>query len=281
MSLNQNNKQSSECSFIGCELSEIELTKGERNNGFILSVKRLSLSVGKHQSRKIPIMGKTGSGKSTLLNIMSAMEWPNKGEVTWCFPDGRKINWDKSGMDPQDAKDFRNRYTGYAFQDSTLISHLTVMENLCYPLQIRKKSPTEIKTMARTALERVLIDKETVEGLACKYPSHLSGGQRQRVALVQAMIHDPYVLFADEPTGNLDPETREQVMKVLFDWISVANGERSLFWVTHHSDDPKLARALECLVVNDGRCKLTPCDYLPPNQNPTRKLAGQGDECLV
>ena len=90
-----------------------------------------------------------------------------------------------------------------------------------------------------------------------RFPAQLSGGQRQRVALVQAMIHNPYVLFADEPTGSLDRETRKQVMNVLYAWVDEPQqrGKRLLLWVTHHENDPRDSGVQRMLYIKSGSCE--------------------------
>lgn len=208
---------------------------------------------------KLPLIGVSGAGKSTLLNIMAAIEWPQEGVVSWSFPDNKMITWGEQGPSAADARMLRRKYFGFAFQDSTLISHLRVRDNLCYPLLLQGYSAKTSHNKAVAALEKVLLaDEKTYKmDLFQQFPSKLSGGQRQRVALVQAMIHNPYVLFADEPTGSLDRTTRKQVMQVLYDWVDDPKhqGERLLLWVTHHENDPRDADVQWLLQLKSGACK--------------------------
>ena len=244
----------------GCRIENVLLQRGSGERTFELVVPDLALLADEKSKNILPLMGRTGAGKSTLLNLISAMDWPTAGRVTWKFPDNKTIDWDHSGLSSSEAKQLRCNYFGYAFQDSTLIPHLSVIDNLSYPLKLRGKikCKKKIKIKAEARLAQVLIENETVSNLSSKYPSQLSGGQRQRVALAQAMIHDPYVLFADEPTGSLDSETRRQVMDVIHAWVDKVPGKRSLLWVTHHDTDPADAGLSHRLLVNDGKCKRDP-----------------------
>ena len=240
---------------IRCHLQQILL---ERENGFTLRIATFKLPVrGDGALNRIPLMGISGAGKSTLLNIMAAIEWPHQGAVSWSFPDGVTITWSHDGPTSSETRRLRREYFGYAFQDSTLMEHLRIGENLSYPLLLKGYSVEQAHECARQALKRVLLDTETVnlDEFLTRFPAQLSGGQRQRVALVQAMIHDPYVLFADEPTGSLDWETRRQVMDVLYAWVDdpAHRGQRLLLWVTHHQHDPQDAQVQQFLHINAGQ----------------------------
>ncbi len=237
--------ESSLCEFDdhewGCQLEGVVLRRGFDDQQFELSIPYLTLLADKAANNKLPLMGRTGAGKSTLLNLLSAMDLPMEGIVSWKLPNEQAIRWDRNGLSSVMAKRLRSEFFGFAFQDSTLIPHLNVMDNLCYPMQLKQFSKIKAQEKAVKRLEEVLIEGELVSDLSQRYPLQLSGGQRQRVALAQAMIHDPYVLFADEPTGSLDSITRKQVMNVIHGWVDAKPGERSLLWVTHHEHDPKEA----------------------------------------
>lgn len=240
---------------VSCQLHQIVLA---RDNGFTLDISDFRIPPqedGLHN--KIPFMGVSGAGKSTLLNIMAAIEWPNYGTVAWTFPDKSVIRWGHDGPSGPEARKLRRKYFGYAFQDSTLMPHLQIRENLSYPLEFKGYSSKQAHEIAWKALEKVLLaeEKQQQDELFTRFPSQLSGGQRQRVALVQAMINDPYVLFADEPTGSLDRETRKQVMQVLYEWVDDQEhiGQRLLLWVTHHENDPRDANVHQMLYVRSGR----------------------------
>ncbi len=206
----------------------------------------------------VPIMGPSGAGKSTQLYIMAALKWPDAGKVTWRFPGGSKRSWDKDGLEPPQAAQLHREGFGFAFQSSTLSEHLTVSENLGYPLRLRGVARGQANQRAEEMLGKVLLERERrkIGSFLRRFPAQLSGGQKQRVALAQAMIHDPYVLFADEPAGNLDLRSRKQVMAALKTWIHEDEGRRMLIWVTHHEDDPQLMGVTERLYVDEQRVLL-------------------------
>lgn len=241
-------------SAVTCQMKDIILERGKE---FRLCIPELHLP-GKSGVNKIPLMGISGAGKSTLMNIMSTIVWPHSGKIQWSFPDGRTAEWGKKGMYPGKASVLRRKYFGYAFQDNTLIPHLSVRDNLCYPLLLRGYSNREAADRAKELLIKVLIEeKENINDLFNRFPSKLSGGQRQRVALVQSMVHDPCVIFADEPTGSLDRFTRRKVMKVLEGWADDQEfmDKRLLLWVTHHEKDPADAKVPYFLKIEGGKCQ--------------------------
>lgn len=151
------------------------------------------------------IVGPSGSGKTTLLGLCAGLDQPTSGSVTL---KGQKI----SSMDESELSAVRNRQIGFVFQSFQLISTLTALENVMVPIELRGTPYREV--------EKKAIDLLTEVGLADRldhYPNQLSGGEQQRVGLARAFIHQPDVLFADEPTGNLDGETGAQIEQLLFD----------------------------------------------------------------
>jgi len=192
-------------------------------------------------SYRLPIVGPSGSGKSTLLYLLATLKRPDTGQMIWTFPDGEQAVW---GDDP--ATDgawrwIRQRRFGFAFQDATLLPFLTVEENLIYPLEMQPSASrlpeATRRGRVRDSLVQVLSEGESAGEIARRYPEQLSGGQRQRVALAQAMITQPTVLFADEPTGSLDPKIRGEVMEVVERWLMEEGaGRRAFVWITHHRD---------------------------------------------
>jgi putative ABC transport system ATP-binding protein len=239
--------------------------KWENPHGsFSLEVDELTLSA--NQGTKVPVMGRTGSGKSTLLSLMAGLKWPDAGQVIWTFPDQKKIQWSHTQLpSPQERVELRQNRFGFAFQNSTLLPHLNVQENLTYPLELKGISTSEARTTVKATLNDMLLDQEKPEinKLLQRFPHEISGGQRQRVALAQAVVHEPNVLFADEPTGNLDIETRLQVMDVLNKWLTKESGkaERMLIWVTHHHNDPQLYGAEKFLRVKHQNAHQARCDW--------------------
>ncbi len=217
---------------------------------------------------RLPIIGQSGIGKSTLLYVLSGLMDPDKGTVAWSFPDGGKVSWGgrASGADHDRRVALRRDRFGFAFQDGTLVPYLTVGENLLYPLDIaagrQGLSRRQAADKARETLAAVLTEGDGgVEAVLGRYPEQLSGGQRRRVALAQAMVTDPNVLFADEPTGALDPMTRKEVMDVVHRWVDAASDRspRAFVWVTHQREQAEFARCRHVIDVvrgADGRASL-------------------------
>jgi putative ABC transport system ATP-binding protein len=148
----------------------------------------------------VTIMGQSGSGKSTLLSVLGGMNHPTEGEVEMA---GTRLY----ALPGERLADFRALNLGFVFQSFHLIPYLTAMENVMLPLAIAGISNTEKRAKAREALDRV--------GLAAKgarLPNQLSGGEQERVAIARAIVNGPQILLADEPTGNLDSKTSDEVM---------------------------------------------------------------------
>jgi putative ABC transport system ATP-binding protein len=165
------------------------------------------------------IVGPSGSGKTTLLGLCAGLDRPTTGQVT--------LNGVDLGPLTEDERaEFRNRHVGFVFQTFQLVPTLTALENVMVPLELRGKKTSEVQTEAQELLHQV--------GLADRldhYPTQLSGGEQQRVAIARAFINKPKILFADEPTGNLDAETGDTIEKLLFD-LNEASGT-TLVLVTH------------------------------------------------
>ena len=183
------------------------------------------------------IVGTSGSGKSTLLNQLAGLEKPTKGKV--------KINGQLvSKMTEKELATFRQNNIGFIFQSYNLLPTLTAMENVAFPLLFRG---IDKKTREKKA-KKILKDMGLGERMNHK-PGEMSGGQQQRVGIARAFVGRPKVIFADEPTGNLDSATTEQVMKMLLD-ISRENNI-TFVMVTH---DPELAKmAPRIITLKDGR----------------------------
>lgn len=170
----------------------------------------------------ITIMGQSGSGKSTLLSVLGGMNHPSSGEVEMAGVNLYQLPGEK-------LADFRAKNLGFVFQSFHLIPYLTAIENVMLPLAIVTMSTSAKKTAARQALERV--------GLGTKLdrlPNQLSGGEQERVAIARAIVNDPHILLADEPTGNLDSATSEEVMQ-LFRELNGAG--QTIVMVTHNPEN--------------------------------------------
>jgi putative ABC transport system ATP-binding protein len=170
----------------------------------------------------IVLLGKSGSGKSTLLNLLSGIDSPDSGSI---FVDGRDI----TGLSETERTLFRRRSIGFVFQFFNLVPTLTVFENVLLPLELNGVAAGEAQPRAQAMLDAV--------GLGDRgggFPDRLSGGEQQRVAIARALVHDPLLLLADEPTGNLDSETSQQVLDLL-DRLTRRAG-KTMIMVTHSQD---------------------------------------------
>lgn len=148
-------------------------------------------------------MGPSGSGKTTLLNILSGIDLPSGGNVLL-------ENKDIYSMSTEELALFRRKRMGFVFQEFNLLDSLTIKENIVLPLVLDKKDPTQVELMASKVIK--IFD---IEAIADKYPYEVSGGQQQRGAIARAIINNPAVVFADEPTGNLDLKASKTVMNTL------------------------------------------------------------------
>jgi putative ABC transport system ATP-binding protein len=157
----------------------------------------------------VVILGPSGSGKTTLLGLLAGLDRPSAGEV-------RLAGIDLADLDEDARAALRAERIGFVFQSFYLIPTLTALENVLVPLELlppeRAPSPAEAQAKARDLLERV-----GLAGRLDHYPAQLSGGEQQRVGIARAFANDPQVLFADEPTGNLDRETGEEIVSLLFE----------------------------------------------------------------
>ena len=183
----------------------------------------------------VAIVGASGSGKSTLLGLLAGLDEPSSGEVRL---DGETLN----ALSEDQRARLRGRLLGFVFQSFQLLPSLTALENVMLPLELA--GVAKGSELARTWLERV--------GLAHRlqhYPKHLSGGEQQRVALARAFAPNPRLVLADEPTGNLDAATGQQIIELMFD-LNARQGT-TLLLVTH--DETIAARCGRILRIQSGR----------------------------
>jgi putative ABC transport system ATP-binding protein len=187
------------------------------------------------QGEKVAIVGPSGSGKTTLLGLCAGLDLPTSGTV-------RLLGKNLGEMDEDGRAAFRGEQIGFVFQNFQLIPSLTALENVKAPLELRGSG--DATSAAEELLERVGLGKRTSH-----YPVQLSGGEQQRVALARAFINQPKILFADEPTGNLDGKNGQHIVDLLFG-LNTRQGT-TLVLVTH---DPELAKHCDRTVrIQDGR----------------------------
>lgn len=214
-----------------------ELTKvyGKANEKQTEALKGISFDIEKGEF--IGIMGASGSGKSTLLNILSTLDHPTKGAIRINNSDITKLKGDA-------LADFRSREIGFIFQDFNLLENLTASENIAVPLSLQGVKPKIIQQRIKQVAERL-----SITHILDKYPAAISGGQKQRVAAARALITEPTILFADEPTGALDSKSAKDLLNMMDDLNT--NDQVSILLVTH---DPFSASYCQrILFIKDGK----------------------------
>ncbi|SNR99766.1 putative ABC transport system ATP-binding protein [Methylobacillus rhizosphaerae] len=208
----------------------------ENNAGRLDILKSLSLQVP--AGEKLAIIGSSGSGKSTLLSLLAGLDSPSNGKV---LISGAEI----SHLDEDGRAAVRGRSMGFVFQSFQLLPALTALENVMLPLQLAGRKDAKDRSM--TALERVGLGHRFSH-----YPRQMSGGEQQRVAIARAFAPQPAILFADEPTGNLDEQTGERIIELLFG-LNAESGT-TLILVTH---DMNLARRCQRILrLHEGKLQV-------------------------
>jgi len=184
----------------------------------------------------VAIVGPSGSGKSTLLNLMGALDRPSSGRI---FIHGQELG----GLDDNGLTRLRRDRIGFVFQFFNLVPTLSALENAMMPALLAGERPRDVEAKASAALDRVGLSHRKHHR-----PDELSGGEMQRVAIARALVGDPPLLLADEPTGNLDSRTGDDILALL---TGSASERRTVVLVTH---DPRIAeRADRVLTIKDGR----------------------------
>ncbi len=195
----------------------------------------------------VAIMGPSGSGKSTLMNLIGCLDTPTQGDY---MLNGKHVGT----MDDNELASIRNREIGFVFQTFNLLPRATSLHNVELPLIYNGSSTAEREEKAKLALTKVQLGDRMMHK-----PSELSGGQRQRVAVARALVNDPSLILADEPTGNLDSKTSREIMRLFDDLWKAGN---TIITVTHEQDIAKHARRV--LSILDG--KLASDEVVPDNE---------------
>jgi putative ABC transport system ATP-binding protein len=205
--------------------------EGERQR---VVIRDLDLEVARGEF--VALVGRSGSGKSTLLNLISGIDAPSAGAVAIA---GTLI----TGLGERERTLFRRRHIGFVFQLFNLVATLTVEENLRLPLELVGRAGAEARARVTALLRDVGLDDR-----AAAFPDRLSGGEQQRVAVARALAHDPELILADEPTGNLDTGSAEQVLGLLA--RASRRGGKTVVMVTHSADAARAADRV--LTLKDG-----------------------------
>lgn len=201
----------------------------------VTALDKVNISIAKGEI--CAILGTSGSGKSTLLNMLAGLEKPTSGKV---IVSGKRI--DK--MNEKQLVSFRQKYTGFVFQSYNLIPSMTALENVALPLMFRGVDKKEREKRALKMLKMV-----GIENRSHHKPAEMSGGQQQRVGIARAFVSNPSIIFADEPTGNLDSKTTAEVMNLITEVIHKNN--QTMVLVTHDENVAKYADKI--IRVIDGR----------------------------
>ena len=184
----------------------------------------------------LSIVGKSGAGKSTLLHILGTLDWADRGEMIIAGQRIRDLNANKLAA-------FRNRHIGFVFQSHHLLPEFTALENVCIPGFIQRRSEAEVKRRASELLDYLgLHDRLTHK------PMQLSGGEQQRVAVARALVNQPDIIFADEPTGNLDSSASKDLHELIRQLR--ADYGQTFVIVTHNKELAELSD--RCLEMKDG-----------------------------
>lgn len=219
-------------------------------------IKNLDLEI--YQGDFTVIMGSSGAGKSTLLYTLSGMDQPSLGSITYCGEDITKMNADRLAV-------FRRKHCGFVFQQIHLVDSMSIMDNVISTGMLTGQKQKALKEKAMALFERIGIS----EDLTKKFPAQLSGGEAQRCAMVRALINDPDIVFADEPTGALNSAGVKAVLDVLTDINSTG---QSVVMVTH--DIKSARRGNRIIYLQDGGImgECTPGTYVSGDRERHEKI---------
>jgi lipoprotein-releasing system ATP-binding protein len=217
-------------------LSLKNISKSFVQRGIVLE----NLSLDAEEGDTIAIMGPSGSGKTTLMNIIGLLEKPDSGSILFRSKDIRNYTEEQSA-------DYRNRNIGFVFQEHLLLPHLTIRENILLPILASRHTKEE----AAGKVERVVaLMKDTgISDLSEKYPGTISGGEAQRAALVRALVNNPSVLIADEPTGSLDSRNAEILGDLLFEM----NRQSGITLILATHSEKLASRMARTMILSNGK----------------------------
>lgn len=216
------------------EAKNLVKTYRRGRNEVVHALQNVSLKV--YPAEMILLFGPSGSGKSTLLNLLSGLDKPTSGEIIF-------MGKDITQMDESELTVFRRNEVGFVFQSWELIDHLNAVENVESPLYPSDIDSGELRTQAIQLLRRIeLMDREY------HFPKELSGGEQQRVAIARALIKQPKIVFADEPTGNLDQSTGEVIMRLM---KTICRAGTTMIIATHNEELRRYADRV--IRLTDGR----------------------------
>lgn len=216
-------------------VDQVTKTYGKKGEKQYQALKGISFAI--EQGEFVGIMGASGSGKTTLLNILSTLDNPTSGHVL--------VNkQDITALKNNQMADFRGKEIGFIFQDFNLLDNLTNRENIALPLSLQGVKAKEIDGKAMAIAKRL-----GIESILDKYPAEISGGQKQRVASARALVHNPAILYGDEPTGALDSQSATELLKTMADLNK--NDQVSILMVTH--DPYSASYAQRILFIKDGK----------------------------
>ncbi|MCB5227334.1 ABC transporter ATP-binding protein [Alishewanella sp. 16-MA] len=209
----------------------------------VAALRQVSLTIAENEF--VAIMGSSGSGKSTLMNILGCLDTPSSGQY-------QLAGADVSALNDEQLSAMRNQHIGFIFQSFHLLPRLSAAENVALPLRYTDTPAIEALQRAEALLEQV--------GLGHRMhhkPAEMSGGQRQRVAIARALINNPKVIFADEPTGNLDSKTSVEIMQLL---TSLHQQGNTVVMVTHEDDiaayAQRVIRMRDGQILEDSQCSV-------------------------
>lgn len=217
------------------QVDNVTKVYGKRSEKKYEALKGITFDV--KQGEFVGIMGASGSGKTTLLNILSTLDQPTSGKV---LINGRDI----TDLNKNQMADFRGQEIGFIFQDFNLLDNLTNRENIALPLSLQNVKSREIEPKVDKIASRLGIKE-----ILAKYPAEVSGGQKQRVAAARALVHDPSILYGDEPTGALDSDSATELLETMKDLNE--KDKVSILMVTH--DPYSASYAQRILFIKDGK----------------------------